>query len=41
MNLNFALIKNGQSYSKETIEVIKTFLKINNFILKKLMIKKT
>lgn len=31
MELNFALIKNGQSYSKETIEVIKTFLKINNF----------
>ena len=30
-DINFALTKNGQSYSKETIEIIKTFLKLNDF----------
>tara|TARA_Y100000034_G_C6900973_1_gene416716 strand:+ start:2682 stop:3407 length:726 start_codon:yes stop_codon:yes gene_type:complete len=30
-DLNFALTKTGQSYSKDTIEVIKTFLKVNKF----------
>ncbi|MAH45582.1 hypothetical protein CMI37_07120 [Candidatus Pacearchaeota archaeon] len=30
-DLNFALTKNGQAYSKDTVEVIKKFLKVNKF----------
>jgi proteasome lid subunit RPN8/RPN11 len=30
-DLNFALMKSGQAYSKKTIEIIKTFVKANGF----------
>lgn len=29
--LNFALTKDGQAYSKDTVNIVKTFLKINKF----------